>query len=234
MGIQKKVTGEISESIVFFARICYNVTVTSAILPKERGFFRMNKAGTVAKAVVSAVVFLLCGLFIFRCCAEANRSFLSDITPNDALNAAYAANPDLTMITHDMPFEISADGYMTAYALVMIPEIAQVQITVRYNESIYEYNDLPAGADFTYTLTDSVTGQEIEAVPAEEDAYWMYSYRRLVFNGIALTDENNLTVAIYCGGEKITEELIHHADQNGVEDKPYKLSGKEKAALTGE
>jgi len=137
------------------------------------------------------------------------------------------------MLTHDTPYEISEDGYMTAYGLVMIPAIEQVQITVRYNESIYEYNSLPAGAAFTYTLTDSVTGEEIEAVPAEEDEHWMYSYRRLVFDGIALTEENNLTVKIYCSGVKITEEMIHHADQNVVNEQ-YKLSGREKAALTGE
>ena len=200
MAIQKKVTGEIHESIVFFARICYNDTAVPTNFSRKRGLFLMNKVGSIAKAVVSAIVFILCGLFIFRCCIAADQSRLSDITPNDALNAAYAADPDLTMLTHDTPFEISEDGYMIAYGLVMIPSIEQVQITVRYNESIFDYNSLPADATFTYTLTDSVTGEEIEAVPAEEEAQWMYFYRRLVFDGIALTEENNLTVTIYCNG----------------------------------
>lgn len=192
----------------------------------------MKRAGTVAKIVVSAIVFILCGLFILRCCVAADQSVLDSLTVNEALKRAYAADPSLSMITHDTPFEISEDGYMTAYALVIIPDAEQVQITVRYNDSIFSYNSLPEDAPFTYTLTDSESGAVIAAVPAEQAEKWMYNYRRLVFDGVPFTDESNLTVAIWCGEEKITEELIHHADQNVVNE-PYTLSQKEKSALAG-
>lgn len=193
----------------------------------------MKRAGTIAKIVVSAIVFILCGLFVLRCCVAADESVLDTLTVNEALKTAYAADPSLTMLTHDTPFEISADGYMTAYALVIIPDLAQVQITVRYNDSIFSYNNLPEDAPFTYTLTDSATGEEIAAVPAEQAEKWMYNYRRLVFEGVPFTEESNLTVTIWCGEEKITEELIHHADQNVINE-PYTVSRKEKAALVGE
>ena len=192
----------------------------------------MKRAGTVAKIVVSAIVFILCGLFILRCCVAADESALNALTVTDPLREAYASDPDMEMFTHDTPFEISDDGYMTAYGLVIIPDIGQVQITVRYNDSIFSYNGLPEDAPFTYTLTDSVTGTSVTAVPAEEAEKWMYNYRRLVFEGVPFTEESNLTVAIWYGEEKITEELIHHADQNVVNEE-YVLSRKEKDALTG-
>lgn len=192
----------------------------------------MKRAGTVAKIVVSAIVFILCGLFILRCCVAADESVLHTLTVNDALKAAYAANPSLSMITHDTPFEISEDGYMSAYGLIIIPDLSQVQITVRYNDSITDYNRLPADAPFTYTLTESVTGTVITAAPTAQEEQWMYNYCRLVFDGVPFTEESNLTVAIWYGEEKITEELIHHADQNVV-NVEYALSRKEKDALTG-
>ncbi len=193
----------------------------------------MKRAGTIAKIVVSAIVFILCGLFILRCCVAADESILNTLTVNDTLKAAYAADPSLSILTHDTPFEISEDGYMTAYGLVIIPDLSQVQITVRYNDSIFSYNNLPADAPFTYTLTESVTGEVIAAVPAEEAEKWMYNYRRLVFEGVPFTEESNLTVAIWYGEEKITEELIHHADQNVVNEE-YTLSRKEKDSLAEE
>lgn len=193
----------------------------------------MKRAGTVAKIFVSAIVFILCGLFILRCCVAADEGVLSTLTITDMLREAYAADPNMEMLTHDTPFEISEDGYMTAYALVIIPKAEQVQITVRYNDSIFSYNNLPEDAPFTYTLTDSESGAVIAAVPAEQAEKWMYNYRRLVFDGVPFTEESNLTVAIWCGEEKITEELIHHADQNVVNES-YTLSRKEKAALAGQ
>ena len=192
----------------------------------------MKRAGTVAKIVVSAIVFILCGLFILRCCVAADESVLDTLTVTDTLREAYAADPNIEMLTHDTPFEISEDGYMTAYALVIIPDAEQVQITVRYNDSIFSYNNLPEDAHFTYTLTDSVTGEEVEGEVLASQNKWMYNYRRLVFDGVPFTSESNLTVTIRCGEEKITEELIHHADQNVVNE-PYTLSRKEKATLAG-
>ncbi len=193
----------------------------------------MKNPGRIAKIVIECILFILCGLFIFRCCMASDQSTLKELTVTEPLKAAYAADPQMEMITHKPPFEISEDGYMTAYALVMIPSIEQTQITVRYNDSIFSYNDLPADAALTFTLTDSVTGETISPSVTKSAKKWMYNYRRLVFDGVSLTEKNNLTVTILCGEEKITEMMIHHADQNIVNE-PYRLSRAEKRALTEE
>ena len=193
----------------------------------------MKNAGQIAKSVIVFIVLFLNALFIFRCCIASDESTLKSLTVTDTLREAYAADPNVEMITHELPFEISEDGYMTAYALVMIPSIEQTQITVRYNESIYEYNKLPQDAAFTYRLTDSVTGEEVEGEVLASTSKWMYNYRRIVFDGVSWTKENNLTVSIWCGNEKITELMLHHVDMNVVNE-PYRLSRNEKQALTGE
>lgn len=192
----------------------------------------MSKAGKIAKYVITFIVFFLCGLFIFRCCIASDQSVLKQLTVTDSLREAYAADPDIDMITHKMPFELSEDGYLMGYSLVMIPEISETQITLRYNDSIFSYNDLPEDATFTYRLTDSVTGEEIVGEVLASQDKWMYNYRRVIFDGISWTEENNLTVSLWCGEEKITELLLHHADMNIINEQ-YKPSRSEKAALAG-
>ena len=192
----------------------------------------MKNAGKIAKYILTFIVFFLCGLFIFRCCIAADQSVLKQLTVTDSLREAYAADPDLEMLTHEMPFEISEDGYLSGYALVMIPSIEQTQITLRYNDSIYSYNELPEDAYFTYRLTDSETGEEVIGKVLASQDKWMYNYRRVVFDGLSWTQENNLTVSLYSDGEKITEFMIHHKDMNIINE-PYKLSRADKNALTG-
>ncbi len=193
----------------------------------------MKNAGKIAKYILTFIVFFLCGLFIFRCCIAADQSVLKQLTVTDSLREAYAADPDLEMLTHEMPFEISEDGYLSGYALVMIPSIEQTQITLRYNDSIYSYNELPEDAHFTYRLTDSETGEEVIGEVLASQDKWMYNYRRVVFDGLSWTQENNLTVSLYCDGEKITEFMIHHKDMNIINEQ-HKLSRSEKEALTGQ
>ncbi len=192
----------------------------------------MKNAGKIAKYVITFIVFFLCGLFIFRCCISTDQSVLKSLTVTDSLREAYAADPDLTILTHDLPFEISEDGYLVGYSLVMIPSIEQTQITLRYNDSIYSYNELPTDAHFTYSLTDSHTGEENFGEVLASQEKWMYNYRRVVFDGISWTEENNLTVTLYCDGVKISELMLHHKDMNVVNE-PYKLSRADKSALTG-
>ncbi len=189
----------------------------------------MRKIGTVAKTVCTVLLFVICGLFILRCCVAADQSLLNDLTPNRVLASAYNENPALELFTHKTPKEISTDGYMAAYALFIIPEARQVQITVRYNDSIFSYNDLPEDTVFTYTLQSS-TGGEVTAVPVDEAERWMYNYKRLVFDGVDFTEETNLTLNIYSGETKITWQLIHHKDQNAVNE-PYTLKRADKEAL---
>lgn len=191
----------------------------------------MQKAGKIAKSFVYLIVFIICGMFIFRCCVATDKSLLNTLRATDALKEAYAADPHIEMLTHELPFELSEDGYLSGYALVMIPSIEETQVTLRYNDSIFGYNDLPENAAFRYVLTDSVTGEEVEGKVLASTGKWMYNYRRVVFAGLSWTEKNNLTVSVWHEDKKITELLLHHVDMNVVNEQ-YKLNKVEKEALT--
>lgn len=190
----------------------------------------MKNAGKIAKWIVVAFVAVFNIMFIFRCCVADNTNILADLVPTDALRAAYT-DGEVELITHDVVREISENGYMRAYAYVWSPEAKEVQITIRYNNSVYEYNMLPEGSEFSYTLTDSVTGAIYTPSYTESDEMWMYNYRRLVFSGVEFSEDANLIVHMYYGDTEISSETIHYADQNVVNE-PYALSQKEKQSLS--
>lgn len=189
----------------------------------------MKLAGRIAKAIVVAFVAIFNGLFILRCCVAADQSHLDTIIPTDALRTAYA-DGSIEILTHEVVAEISENGYMSCYAFTWSPEAREVQITIRYNNSVFEYNDIPADGTLTFTLTDSVTETEYTPSYIEEDSFWMYNYRRLVFSDVDVSETSDLVVHMYYGSAEITSDTIHYADQNVVNE-PYKLSGKEKKSL---
>ena len=192
----------------------------------------MKYAGRIAKWIVTAFIAIFNIMFIFRCCVAGNRSILADLVPTDALRAAYT-DGQVELITHDVVREISENGYMSAYAYVWSPEAKEVQITVRYNDSVYEYNALPEEAEFSFTLTDSVSGTVYEPSVTLKDSFWMYNHRRLVFSDVEMAEESNLVLKMYYNGEElISSDTIHYADQNVVNE-PYRLSRSEKKALGG-
>ena len=193
----------------------------------------MSKTGRIAKITVISIMYILIGLFIFRCCFASNRSTLNDLVPTDALSAASADGVIPEMLTHDIVTEISQDGNVACYAFVYIPEIREVQITVRYNSSIYEKESLPTDTVFTFGLTDSDTKEEVPGEILETKTVWMYTYHRLVFRNVSITDTNDLLLQMYAGDKAVAVDVLHYKDQNVVL-KPYKLSGGEKKALLGE
>lgn len=193
----------------------------------------MNKTGRIAKIIVISILYILIGLFIFRCCFASNQSTLNDVLPTDALTAASADEVIPEMLTHDIVTEISQDGNIACYAFVYIPEIREIQVTVRYNDSIYEKQSLPADTAFTFTLTDSDTKAEVTGESLASKKIWMYTYHRLVFRDVNISDTNDLLLQMYAEDKAVAVDVIHYKDQNMVL-KPYKISGNEKKALMGE
>lgn len=193
----------------------------------------MNKTGRIAKIIVITIMYILIGLFIFRCCFASNQSTLNDLLPTADLTAASADGVIPDMLTHDVVTEIAQDGNMACYAFVYIPEIREIQVTVRYNDSIYEKQSLAADTAFTFTLTNSDTKAEVTGEILATKKVWMYTYHRLVFRDVSISDQNDLLLQMYAGDKAISVDIIHYKDQNQV-FKTYKLSGSERKALLGE
>ena len=193
----------------------------------------MNKTGRIAKIIVISILYILIGLFIFRCCFASNQSTLNDVLPTDALTAASADGVIPEMLTHDIVTEISQDGKIACYAFVYIPEIREIQLTVRYNDSIYEKESLAADTVFTFGLTDSDTKAEVTGEILATKKVWMYTYHRLVFREVSITDTNDLLLQMYAGDKAVAVDGIHYKDQNVVL-KPYNLSGNERKSIINE
>ena len=193
----------------------------------------MEKVGKIAKYTVLVILFTLIGLFILRCCFAADHSVLSKLLPTAELREIYAREgKDMELLTHPVVREISKDGYMACYAFVWSPGSREVQVTIRYNDSVYRYNSLPEGTEFTFTLTDTDTELSVPGIKAAEEKRLMYHYIRLIFSGVTITDTNDLVLRMFAGDEEISSDTIHYHDQNLVIE-PYKLSRKEKEALSG-
>lgn len=193
----------------------------------------MNKTGRIAKIIVISILYILIGLFIFRCCFASNQSTLNDVLPTDALTAASSDGVIPEMLTHDIVTEISQDGKIACYAFVYIPEIREIQLTVRYNDSIYEKESLAADTVFTFGLTDSDTKAQGTGEILATKKVWMYTYHRLVFREVSISDTNDLLLQMYAGDKAVAVDVIHYKDQNVVL-KPYKLSGNERKSIINE
>ena len=185
----------------------------------------------IISTTATIIVLLLCALIILRCCVSADRSVMTDIVPGEALSQAYAASALTAITTEDVAAEISDDGYYSVYGFVYFPEINQVQITVRYNRSLYGYTNVPEGTEFSYTLGDKDGNNRV--APTSVDIYekGIYRYRRLVFDNVTVSEDAGLYCFMQINEEYESINTVHHPLQPLTE---RKLTKDEIRLLKGE
>ncbi len=179
---------------------------------------------------IYAVILILCGVIIFRCCANADRSTLADLYPTPELAAAMADGELEVLKLEENASEIAPDGYFNAYAFRWIPEAGQLQVTVRYNVSTYDYLNLPEGTPLSFYLCqndDTATLREPDVVIEEEKS--LYRYKKLIWNAVDIGGDNWQIYMDRQDGE-YSVAPIRYVEQ---EYRPYKLSSGEKEALAG-
>ena len=64
---------------------------------------------------------------------------LTKIIPTETAKEAYASLGEDAFLTHSFRASISSDGYFSAHSLVYSRESRELQLTGRYNESVFEY-----------------------------------------------------------------------------------------------
>ena len=112
----------------------------------------------VIKQIATAILFIICGMFIFRCCMVADKSVFDELFATESLTAAYA-DGEFAVQTVKVEKEIADDGYFAAYAFYFVPETGEVQVTVRWNDSVYEYTDMTEGHEYSFHLLNEATGE---------------------------------------------------------------------------
>ncbi len=195
----------------------------------------MRKIGKILKYAVIAFVLVIIALMIFRIMMQSDTRTLSEIIPTDGLASAYISEGDSAFLYQKPRDEIASDGYYTAYAFIYSPESEEVQLTARYNDSLYErYLNVPSDTEFLWELRNSDGDVISSGKPLAAEKKYFYNYVRLSFENVRI-DEDSDDVYLYliCPDADYPDSSAKgmHIRSAGTAFKAYKLSKAEKAAL---
>ena len=159
---------------------------------------------------------------------------LTKITPTESAKEAFASLGKEAFATHKFRASIAPDGYYSAHSMVYNRSQRELQLTARYNESIYKYMDVADGRDFYWELRDEEGNTISRGTVAEEEQKYFYRHFRLVFSDVTVEEGEALYLFLCCDAVDYPKAEtigfpVHQADQ---EWKAYKLDGEERAALS--
>lgn len=164
------------------------------------------------KNFATAILLIVCAMFIVRCFMVADKSTFSKPALTDAMQAAYADGESVTY-TVDIQKEISDDGYFSAYGFYYTPESGEVQLAVRWNDSVYGYTDMTAGHEFTFYLLNETTGAKYPASAVESKDKNIYNFRRLIAEGVSLGENEALTAVMELRDGFESRHPVKYAEQ---------------------
>lgn len=175
------------------------------------------------------IMFTICGLFILRCCMVSDKSVFDEIYPTDALRSAYSDGESL-MYTVDMQAELADDGYFAAYAFYYNPESGEVQLAVRWNDSVYDYTGMEVGHEYVFHLLNETTGKIYPAETVDSTERLMYSYRKLVIPGVAINEGDQITAVMELRDGFESTQVLKYGEQELEE---YRVRGSLLKELSG-
>lgn len=168
--------------------------------------------GKIFWRITTAVILIFCGLIIWRCCIAADKSKFSDLTVTDSLTQAYS-DGESVIYTVKVAAELADDGYFTTYGFFYNPESSEVQLAVRWNDSVYEYTDMEEGHEYSFYLLNETTGEKYPATAVDSARATMYNYRKLIAPGVKLENEEKLVIVMELRDGYESSMVIKHAEQ---------------------
>lgn len=190
----------------------------------------------VVKWSISLLLFLICGILIWRMCSSGDPEKVKYLMGNEALYEAYEKHGDDLVLQYQNQDTITTAernrGYFSVTQYVFIPEAKQVQLVFRYNNStikhLAEDYGLAAVPDkseelFDVTLvtttdltsdnrddnanTDALEMKRYTPSAATRAETSLYTYYRFVFDNIEITPDMLYVFAdIYYEGDLNYEE----------------------------
>lgn len=190
----------------------------------------------VVKWSISLLLFLICGILIWRMCSSGDPEKVKYLMGNEALYEAYKKHGDDLVLQYQNQDTITTAernrGYFSVTQYVFIPEAKQVQLVFRYNNStikhLAEDYGLAAVPDkseelFDVTLvtttdltsdnrddnanTDALEMKRYTPSAATRAETSLYTYYRFVFDNIEITPDMLYVFAdIYYEGDLNYEE----------------------------
>ena len=184
-----------------------------------------------AKRILWSIFFGICALVIIlvliRIFLMSDKKTLSELYPSENAIAAYEGGNEF--VSHSVYEDIADDGYYSANGLIYCPETKELQITGRYNDSLYTYFDCADTVEFTWRLEDRANEKTYEGKVVESAEKYLYNYRKIIFEDVEINDESEMYLFL-CYEDKYpvedkTKGLLIHIP--GEEFKTYKLSKEE-------
>ena len=192
--------------------------------------------GKVIKRIFGVLLALFFVFVVVRIIIFDASSVLSEITPTENAKAAYATGGRI--LTHGMIQKLSDDGYTRAYSFVCIdtedPDKFEIQVTVKYNMSIYDKSGTPKGSGFGFKLYNTEFKKEYFPTYTETEEKGAYGYCRVVFDGVTVSGNGDLEI-VMSSKDYTTDYSVYKIHETGgpniQEFVPYKLSKHEKELL---
>ena len=203
----------------------------------------------IAVLCIFVVLFMAFRIFIFNYYPPE----MKNIYFNDVLTGYYNENNgSINAKTQKIrfPYDHAEEGRFFSDHLIVISEIGQLQITLRYNKSLIEklekeYSVQLDDSSFTFVLARDPrdnTAQDVESevigrlTVDRTDDNIMYCFHKLVFDGIEFDSDTEpkiewLRVEVYVDGVELEEPirlLIYENNDAYSLFSDYKLSNKEK------
>ena len=165
----------------------------------------MKTAGKIIKVVALSISFFIFAFFLFRILTMGDPDSLTSIDWNPAAKEAYLKDPEsFSAVSQKQQVFITNDGKFWISGILYLREAKQLQLTIKYNDSTLKAlaeqieGELPE-EPFSYSLLDSA-GTRYTDYDFRVERKQNYSYRRLIFYGIDLTDIATVYVDIYYSG----------------------------------
>ena len=193
----------------------------------------------IIRYILIAAVFAAIGFLLFRIWVFNHYWELEDVTPTAAAIAEYEKGDAANVLTNPVHDKLSSsggvgDGNFAGSSFVYFPDEKEIQVTIRMNDSIFEKLGIDGMPEFflkiftNYDYDSEENDVETrQCVRYEDDHFWMYSYRRLVFEDVEIGENNDVLVCI--AGEEGDSELVIHFREQELEK--YDFSRADKKAI---
>ena len=198
--------------------------------PRYKRYYQIKKiVKIVFKSVVAMGIFAVIATLLFRVYTiqepDMASTYLWNQTGIDAYNASgefkvYGQKMSSYMIANpenpEVKQQIERDSFNKAETMRVTniryaPEAGQLQVTLRWNQNAeedvldtYDQEALPKGEIFYFLLTDD-KGNTYGEVSFTKGSRYVYTFRRLLFDGIDFSKVNELYLNIYYAGYPSTE-----------------------------
>ena len=194
--------------------------------------------GKIMKFIAVMLIVTVYVLLLGRMALAKDRGMMSKyIVFTDSAVEQYESSPDnFTVMSQQLSESIDDGGYYRISSYAFLPELGELQLTVRYNNSTLEtlkayYGDISIADEvFVFTLSDS-SGKVYDRYKFAASSNIIYNFRRIVFEGVDFENAGTLYLNVYyvCDASKSAPMSLSfklYDEKNTTYESKLKISNK--------